>query len=96
MVARRRIRSTKDTPRHAGRLFRWQRRRSSTEDAPREENEDLTESPRTTPWLDGKEDEAAQKTSHAREENEDLTGDESQHGHALKLKQRENGTLQQT
>ena len=66
MVARRRIRSTKDTPRHAGRLFRWQRRRRSTEDAPREENEDLTESPRTTHWLDGKEDEAAQKTSHAR------------------------------
>ena len=66
MVARRRIRSTKDTSCHAGRLFRWQRRRRSTEDDPREENEDLTESPRTTPWLDGKEDEAAQKTPHAR------------------------------
>jgi hypothetical protein len=75
MVARRRIRFTKDTSRHAGRLFRWQRRRRSTEDAPREENEDLTEEEydsRKTPhvtladFFDGKEDEEAQKTLHAR------------------------------
>ena len=48
-------------------------------------------------WLDGKEDEAAQKTFHARgtkiSQEKNLTGEESQH--ALKLNQRENGTLQQ-
>ena len=54
----------KDTPRHAGRLFLWQRRRRSTEDAPREENEDLT-------------------------------GEESQPGHELKLNQREKGKTPQ-
>ena len=52
--------------------FRWQRRRRSTEDAPRVE----------------------ESTDTAREENEDLTREESQPGHALQLNQRENGTLQ--
>ena len=54
----------KDTPRHAGRLFLWQRRRRSTEDA-------------------------------IREENKDLTGEESQPGHELKLNQREKGKTPQ-
>jgi len=35
-----------------------------------------------------------ESTDTAREENEDLTREESQPGHALQLNQRENGTLQ--
>ena len=72
MVAREKNTIHERHPCHAGRLFRWQRRRRSTEDVPRVE----------------------ESIDTAREENEDLTREESQPGHALQLNQRENGTLQ--